>query len=421
MKKYDLVFIVSTLGVHGGTTFVNRFCKYSKNNGKKILVFCLIDDIDPTILSELKENSDVVFLSNYLLSPFNKHKTNQLSIFLPISINKVREIMDGCHIHVMGVFGLYFYLRLAKKINTLTLSIGLYQQNEFNLQKRRDFFSRYISCVLKKTPPQSFVFFNESSKQKFQESFQINDLSSSVLTPIGIDLVKSTTKKRVTDSYRLVSVGNLVGFKTYNKVMISLLPSLLIKYPFIRYDIVGDGPDLVMLERICNELNLQKVVTFHGVLTYENAMRLIERSDVFIGSGTAILESAIRYIPSIIGIECEQEAVTYGFISDIKGFDYNEKMPNVEKVKILECIDNVFSSESEWNKISQACHDKALEFGIDRTYTDFIKLSTNSIDRTLDKECFPNNIFCFVSFLKTCMLDYFNFDKTFRLRRDLDE
>lgn len=422
MKKYDLVFFVSNLNIHGGTTFVKRFSKHANGHGKKILVFCLVNYVDETILSELSKYADVVFLREYLATPFNKFNTNQLSIFLPINKKSIQNLVSGCHVHVMGVFGLYFLLRLFKLVKGLSFSIGLYHQNEFDLKNKKYFFSKYIINVLRKISHKQLIFFNECSRNSFCTKYDLNK-TLGLVTPIGIDLVDRAPKERSSDQFKLISVGNLVGFKTYNQVVISLLPTLLIKYPKIRYDIIGDGPYFDTLVSLCNELNLQEVITFHGVLDYDTAFELVERSDVFIGSGTAILEASIRYIPSIIGIECEFEPITYGFISDIKGFDYNEKNSNVETVKISECIDKALSSKSAWYKLSQSCHAKALTFGISNTFVDFMKVSEVCKNDLvpLPVSSYPNNIRCFFSFLYMCILDYLNFDRSFRLRRDIDE
>lgn len=422
MKKYDLVFFVSTLNIHGGTTFVKRFSAYANAHGKKILVFCLVNYVDDKILSELSKYADVVFLRDYLAYPFNNFNTNQLSIFLPINKEKIRDLVSGCHVHIMGVFGLYFLLRLFKLVKGLSFSIGLYHQNEFELKNKDYYFSKYIINILREISHKQLIFFNESSRHSFCTKYDLNELLG-LVTPIGIDLVDRPPKERSSDQFKLISVGNLVGFKTYNQVVISLLPSLLIKYPTISYDIIGDGPCFDTLVSLCKELNLQDVVTFHRVLDYDTAFELVERSDVFIGSGTAILEASIRYIPSIIGIECELEPITYGFISDIKGFDYNEKISNIEKVKISECIDKALSSKSAWYKLSQSCHAKALTFGISKTFVDFMNVSEickNDLVLLPDSSS-PNNIMCFFSFLYICILDYLNVDRSFRLRRDLDE
>lgn len=422
MNKYDLVFFVSTLNVHGGTTFVKRFSKYANKEGKKILVFCLVNYVDDNILSELTKYADVVFLRDFIVFPLNVLKANQLSIFLPINGKKIRDLVGGCHIHVMGVFGLYFLLRLLKVVKGLSFSIGVYHQNEFEFKNMNYYFSRYISNALSKVSDNNMIFFNESSRHRFCTKYNLSN-SLGLVTPIGIDLVDRYPKERLCDQFRLVSVGNLVGFKTYNQVVISLLPSLLIKYPTIRYDIIGNGPCFDSLVNLSKKLGLQHVVTFHGVLEYDKAFELVEKADVFIGSGTAILEASIRYIPSIIGIECEFEPITYGFISDVDGFDYNEKMAHIEKVQISDCIEKVLSSQSEWYKLSQDCHAKALTFGISETYVDFINVSQSFKDDEISLSDFshPNNIKSFFSFLKMCLFDYFNVDRSFRLRRDLDE
>lgn len=424
MNKYDLVFFVSDLQIQGGTTFVKRFSKYARSKNKKILIFCLTNNVNEIIYSKILETADVVFLKDYIKQPPFIRKTNQLSLFFPLRKKQINELLDGTHIHILGVFGLYFLSRLSDIIPNSSYSIGLYHQNEFKIDKRTDYFSLYLSRLIRNINPNQIIFFNDNTKCKFGEIWDI-DTNLSIITPIGIEIGVSEPKKREGMKYKLVSVGNLVGFKSYNKIVISLLPELIKKYPLIQYNIIGDGPELKLLSTLCDELNIKDKIIFHGALPFDDAMKIVEESDVFIGSGTAILESSIRYIPSIIGVECELEPYTYGFIYHVKGLDYNEKISNLERFKMIDCINDVLSSDSNWLNASTLCNKKASEFSIEKTYNDFFEvissIKTDLKSNSVIKYKILNNCFCFVSFLQIAILDYLNVNSSFKLRRNINE
>lgn len=421
---YDLVFFVSTLGIHGGTTFVQRFSKFAQSNEKNILVFCLFDDVDDFLLKEIKQYADVVFLRNFIKFPFSKiHRSNQLSVFYPLKRRKLYRLIGSSHVHVMGVFGLYFLSRLARHDEkSKSFSMGIYHQNEFNLEKRQDVFSVTISSIIQGLPPSQIIFFNDYTRKKLGKLWKI-DTQQSVVTPIGIVSTEQIPRLRSEFNYRLVSVGNLVGFKTYNSLVISMLPNLIERYPMISYHIIGKGENAEILKKDCMISGVDDRVVFHGSLPFKEAMRIVEESDVFIGSGTAILEASMRYIPSIVGIETEKLPYTYGYISSIQGFDYNENQQERKKYKIVDCIDKVFESQDSWRALSLSCRKKAKEFCIDRTYEDFFSLinSMPRCEKIIKKTDQVRNVICLFSFFKIILLDVFNIDKSFRKRRDFNE
>ena len=95
------------------------------------------------------------------------------------------------------------------------------------------------------------------------------------------------------------------------------------------------------------------------------------RFDLFVGSGTAIVEAASFGIPSVIGIENCSEPVSYGFLTDVPGFSYNED-GLYEKVEVLELISKFISSSiSEKDKLSDQHIEKSSLFTLDACSRNF--------------------------------------------------
>lgn len=420
MKKYDFVFFVSTLGVHGGTTFVKRFSSYANLQSKRILVFCLVDnDIDKDMLGELQKVADVLYLRDYVKYPFFTKRSNQLSIFLPLNLEALARLLYGSHIHVMGVFGLYLLIRLESVLCKSSSSVGLYQQYEFEFSgKIKWYFLDTIKRYLKLIDPRRLVFFNEPSAIKFCSKFSLEQ-NMSLVTPIGIDIVEYNERAPNLREPKIVSIGNLVKFKTYNILMINLMPSLIERFGNIHYHIVGCGPELRLLQELSESLEVTNNVTFHGVKPFSEAFEMLNDADIFVGSGTAILEAAIRGTPSIIGIEGMLKPMTYGFIYQVESLAYNEKSESQELVNIIDCIHNVLVSEEKWSECSVLCAKKARTFSVERTYNDFFIMV--DLQQQVENRKFEfSNIRCLFSFFQIAILDALHIDRSFRFRRNND-
>ncbi|MDP3927433.1 MAG: glycosyltransferase, partial [Bacteroidota bacterium] len=188
-------------------------------------------------------------------------------------------------------------------------------------------------------------------------------------------------------SSRIISIGNLVGFKTYNMHVIHALPKLIEIYPAITYDIYGLGPNEEFLRGLVKKLHLNDVVRFHGEVEYSKMENILRNSSIFIGSGTAILEAAALGVPAIIGIESIEEPLTYGYISEIKGLSYNENVPYVAKVAFNTLLVSFFGDSKLRESLSIKCQQKSEVFSVKKTVAGLENLNfhTNCQDKKLGR------------------------------------
>jgi len=375
--------------------------------------------IDEKIRTELAQYANIIELKNLLDRRFAWCGTNQAAIFLPFDKQKIEKLLDDNEqsVHAMGIFGLVYAYRMAQQFGRLKITAGVYQQNEF-LSSASSFFVRQANKMFASLPAENIVFFNEFNRDKYAQIFKKN-YARSALLPIGVSLPKVEPDQVRKVSYgRLVSVGNLVNFKKYNEHVIRTVALLSPDYPALRYDIYGDGDQTDRLNGLISELKLDSVVRIHGRIPYSEFRNAVENAMGFIGSGTALLEAAALKIPSITGIESIKTPETYGFLSDVNGFSYNELIEGIKLIPIHTVILKLLTSgPDELQRIGDLCAEKAAEFSIERTVDGFRQLKLTALNVRI-KLSLAFRIHFFLSFLLLVVLDVLGIDQKFRMRRD---
>jgi phosphatidylinositol alpha-1,6-mannosyltransferase len=143
----------------------------------------------------------------------------------------------------------------------------------------------------------------------------------SVVVPCGVD-ERTIVPDRSTDP-TVLFVGRLVSRKGADRV-IEILPRLLERFPRLRFEIVGDGPDRARLEVLSARLGVTGAVAFLGALpdadrdrAYARAWCLAmparnEDGDVE-GFGIVYLEAAMASLPTIGARESgADDAIVHG-------------------------------------------------------------------------------------------------------------
>lgn len=415
-----MIFVANTLELNGGSTFLLRVCKELKRRGILPVIFVLFGHDSSNVAIELSRIARIITLKSIVQNIFSFLCIRQFGIFLPLDKNRIISIFgeNVKSFHVMGIFGLVVAKRLSKILGGIPITIGVYHQNEFLYSAGSGYFVRWVSETLSKTPSENMIFLNEGNRVSYAKQFNKEFLTAPVL-PVGIELATVNTDEwaKNKEPFLIISVGNLVGFKTYNRHVISCVSQLKLRYPKVRYEIYGEGEELSDLQEHSRNLGVDDLVKFCGHLDYSEFKKVVSRAHVFVGSGTAILESAVLGTPSIVGIESIQKPLTYGFIFNVAGFGYNEAGLNMPLLPIAECIENVFSAdEVGLINISTNCINKAKEFGVERTVDGFIDSEKSA---KCQIELSNVKLLClFFSFCWLSLLDLFGIDRRFRFRRN---
>jgi glycosyltransferase involved in cell wall biosynthesis len=411
-----MIFIANVLEMNGGTTFLVRVSRELAKRGIPTAVIVMFPIVNPALQSELSKYATIINLKDFGWDKGVLLKY-QLITFAPLDWKRLMNVLSpfGNVVHVMGVFGMIFAARLATYQHGLRITAGVYHQNEFLFKAKNSYFIDSTYNLFRTLPTQNLLFFNQVTFVHYADFFK-RDFSKSVLAPIGIDLPKDVPEIEPTP-YRIVSVGNLLNFKTYNRHVIHTVAELVSDFPGIHYHIYGVGEEEPSLRKLTNELNIEDRIIFKGLLPYEDFINTVKSASLFVGSGTALLEAASLGIPSLVGIESIQEPKTYGFISDVEDLSYNEFIPGRKLVEIRELTKKLFSDKYFSQKISSECKVKSKEFSVEVTVDQIDFLNSGAVECGC-KITKIQSFMLFVSFCKLALSELVDSSNSFRNRRN---
>lgn len=134
-----------------------------------------------------------------------------------------------------------------------------------------------------------------------------------VVLPVGVDVQGMPSRPAPhggDESLELLTVARLVEVKgvEYGLRCVSRVAA---EFPQLRYTIVGEGPLMADLQRLCGDLGLQKRVRFTGSMDHREVRDLYQQADVFLlpsvvagdgaeeAQGLALLEAQAAGVPVI--------------------------------------------------------------------------------------------------------------------------
>ena len=377
-----LLFVYTSLPKGGIETFFVRISKVLSQEDVEINFLFFGNVFNEELILELKKYARVFEIKNYIVGPTILKVGNPLlKLFLPLKRSKLEdEILKGVdHIHAPDFNSILYAYRILNGQN-ISISTGVYHINEYNFGSWKNwYFAKKIKNFLKILPSKNILFFNEISKEFYNELFDGKFFDSTV-TPIGIDLSKFDKKSFALKNNKIVSVGRLAQWKKYNTHIIEAIYSLKKQNLLFFYDSYGEGDQLDILEAKVKKYGLTDLITFHKGIEYSNFQETIKDKLMFIGAGTALIEASACGIPSLIGIENEELPVTYGFLHDLNTYSYQEIQLNYERIMIEKFILKLINmTDNDYDFECLKAQNRAKDFSIDITKKDFQHLISNPL------------------------------------------
>jgi glycosyltransferase involved in cell wall biosynthesis len=366
VKKTCLI-ILCGLKIGGVETYICRLATALSKIGITPVLLVLSRKSDPSVVALVAGHAEIVWIDEVQAW---RGATSWLNAFIPLRGNGLGRHKQFDFVHVCDSLSLHFLALNRARLPHGAATIGLYHEQEFVWWRDQQVLFRQEQIALAAMNADSILFPNEIIREQFAHDHGL-DARKLPLLPLGVDMPHGGVRAART-SHKIVSIGRLVDFKTYNRLIISLLPALR-EWADFTYHIYGTGPMEIALRRQVRELGLDAVVTFHGNVAPESIGDVLEGAFCFVGSGTTIITAASYGIPAFAGIESNQDSTSGGLFSNVVGYSYNEAACYAETRPLLDDILALYEcSESGYQDVCRAHIAKSAEFDIGQTVHAFI-------------------------------------------------
>lgn len=350
-----MLFIHDVIDLGGIETFYLRMAKEREKKGLSTSILLLKPEkySNAQLLCEMRSYAKVYFLEYIFFT--HSVLSHNFILLVPPKKGRIERLLESVdQIHASGGISLLVGQRLLLTTNKhLPITVGFYHYLEYlwgnnhipyYVKKDRDFVFNYL-------PRQSILFFSEGNRILYQQKLKLN-FDSSHSFRLGVIDIKDISPDYTNKEYiNIVAVGRLVTFKSYNIFMLDVIRELIDKGYKIRLQIYGEGPLAELMTDKIQSLELQSYITLPGSLDYSKFDEIVSKADLFIGSGTAIIQAASLGVPSIIGIENIKEAKTYGYFSEVFQYEYNMVNSSLPLLQVSTLIEN-YINMNELDKIN---------------------------------------------------------------------
>ena len=296
-----------TLKVFSASGGIEKVCKVASKalyelglqSGGRVKIFSMYDN--PGYAGMNKYFSQIIFTG------FGKHKAQ----FVLKSLQQGRK----CRIVILSHVNLLLVGYLIKKISPSTkvvlLAHGIEVWEHFPFWKKR--MLHKLDIIL---PVSHFT--KEKMKSLYglpEERFVVINNCLDPFLEMPLEGTKDSVLKDrygLKDDHKvLLTVTRMAGteqYKGYDKVL-PALPELMLKYPGIRYLLVGKYDDIEKqrLDKLINTLGLKGIVLFAGYIADEELAAHFKLADIFVmpseneGFGIVFIEAMFYGLPVIAG------------------------------------------------------------------------------------------------------------------------
>lgn len=153
-------------------------------------------------------------------------------------------------------------------------------------------------------------------------------ISPAHVIPWGIESLENKTEFRPID---IVGVGNLTELKSFSR-LIYVVSELKKTIPNIKAVMVGEGPTLVKLINLSQELNVEENIEFTGVLNREKTLNYMRQSKCFLHC--SIFESFGLVIPEALALGLKVFSTPVGIAPELDTvFTYQTNEELISEIK----------------------------------------------------------------------------------------
>lgn len=226
----------------------------------------------------------------------------------------------------------------------------LYDYQNMSDTMGRNLFKNYISS-------ESKLFMNPLV-QKSHENIFGTKFQNSKIWPLPIDAITYKNINRNPLKYKVVSIGRLTGFKTYNQYMINVVKTLRDEGYNIEYYVYGEGEQFDEIQNLIKFNNLEESVFMKGTIDYNQISEVLADAFVFIGMGTSVIEAGLNKVPSIVAIAYSTDSVSHGFIHELPMYNCGEVVEGLKIEKVENLIKRLIElNDSQYQELCDKTYD----------------------------------------------------------------
>ena len=141
---------------------------------------------------------------------------------------------------------------------------GVYHPREYWLDGVNDYTTRFYSDLFNNFFDDRGKLFMSSIVKTTHESFFKKKYTGANILPLAIDAMEFEKVIRMPDKRKIISIGRLINFKSYNLYMIDVIKDLLNEGFNITYEIYGDGPDKTIIQKKISSYHLDDHIKLKG-------------------------------------------------------------------------------------------------------------------------------------------------------------
>lgn len=349
--KLRIALVNQHFAIGGVETFLCNLAPALVRLGCDIEIYTIEDRCDARLLARLKSSGVRLFLGR-------ENWKNGL-----VGARQVYSAVIVTNPATMMAIGRQSDLYIRAQQRMLVL---VFQTRMFCLKRGIwDVHNNLVSKVFKRFPAENLVFANTACKVTHAQELATN-FSRSAVIPLIVDGERFNRRRKDVnrdDVLRIVSIGRLEHFKTYNLTMLDVVRRLRQRGLNVLWEVYGSGPLQGRMAETARDYNISDAVSFCGDINYDEIPRALNQAFAFVGSGLSVMEAAAMGVPSIPAIEYSQQPRAFGFISDISGDSFFEPGISDTEYDIADLLrDLAQKSASEYEALGDRCRERMTPF-----------------------------------------------------------
>ncbi len=361
-KDLELFLVYGSLRIGGIETLIVRMANFFVSRGVRVSIYCaeggelqsLLDDRVSFI--ERRKTSDLIKAASAYVSRESAKANIVMISFDPISAARALMIEAG----------------LPTKTNVVHVS-GIYHPRAYFMEGERADRIFLNSLVASAVGNDRLFFMNEECRKAHAMRWKA-DLSSSRILALPVNQAEMHWQASDHSEVRVISVGRLVPFKTYNLGAAKIARACVDHGIEIEWDIFGDGPLQGVIKAEIEAHGMSKHVRLMGALDYRDYSERVAKYDLFVGMGTAALEAAMIGVPTICAT-VDQATRCYGYLQDLPFGNVGELQESSPTVELSDLIGRYSKAErSHRAYLSNQSRLMAEMYGMPKFFEEIINM-----------------------------------------------